>query len=64
MSKPTITRVGERIVKIRFKIKDSSAILQHSGIVDQLPRDKARSEWIATEKKFSVVDGWAEVTPR
>jgi hypothetical protein len=64
MSKPLVTRVGDRIVRIRFKIKDSSAILQHASIVDQLPRDKTRSEWIVTEKKFDVIDGWAEVTPR
>ncbi len=64
MSKPTITRIGERIVRIRFEVKGMSAILQHASIVNELPRDKARSEWISTEKKFNVSDGWAEVTPR
>lgn len=64
MSKPTITRVGDKIVRIRFKIQDGSAILQHADIVNQLPRDNARSEWIKKAKKFDIVGGYVEVTVR
>ena len=65
MSKPTITRVGERITKIRFEVNPYiKPHIQHLAIVDSMPADQALREWRSKGHDIAIVDGWAEVTPR
>jgi len=65
MSKPTITRVGDRIVRIRFEVTCDKPFHQYLSILNDMPDDKAKREWIAGATEMVVsLDGWAEVTPR
>lgn len=65
MSKPLVTRVGERIVRIRFEVTCDKPFHQYLSILDDMPDDKAKREWIAGVTEMVVgVDGWAEVVPR
>lgn len=62
--KATITRVGDKITRIRFKITDSYPLAQHASIVNMMPDDQARREWLAKSHNIAIADGWVEVTPR
>jgi hypothetical protein len=62
--KPTITRVGERIVKIRFEVTCDKPLIQYHSILYSLPDDQARREWMSRPFNIAIADGWAEVTPR
>ena len=64
MSKPLVTRVGERIVRIRFELECDKPYNQYLSIVNSMPDDRARREWLAKGHDITIVDGWAEVTPR
>lgn len=65
MSKPTITRVGERIVKIRFEVTCDKPFHQYLSILDDMPDDKAKRAWMSgPSHNLHIVDGWAEVTGR
>lgn len=63
--KPTITRVGERIVRIRFEVTCDKPVSQYRSILNDMPDDKAKREWMRLNSKLVIgPDGWAEVTPR
>lgn len=65
MSKPLVTRVGERIVRIRFEVTCDKPFHQYLSILNDMPDDKAKREWIASGTQLVVgLDGWAEVTAR
>ena len=61
--KPTITRVGERITRIRFEVTSSKPHLQYLSILDTIPDDKSKREWMRNSTAITITDGWAEVTP-
>jgi hypothetical protein len=65
MSKPLVTRVGDRIVRIRFEVTCDKPFHQYLSILNDMPDDKAKREWIAGVTEMVVgLDGWAEVTPQ
>ena len=65
MSKPTITRVGERIVRIRFEVTWDKPFHQYLSILEDMPDDKAKRAFLANGTQLAVGwNGWAEVTPR
>jgi len=59
----TISRAGDRITKIRFEITCDKPHIQHLAIVDSMPDDQARRDWLAKTHSIAIVDGWAEVVP-
>jgi len=61
----TVSRAGDRITKIRFQVTSDKPFHQYLSILNDMPDDKAKREWIAGVTQLVVgVDGWAEVTPR
>lgn len=65
MSKPTITRVGERITRIRFEVTCDKPYHQYLSVLNDIPDDEAKREWMSGGGELVIgLDGWAEVTPR
>jgi len=65
VSKPTITRIGERTTRIRFELEgDDRPYLQFQRVLSKVPDDTAKRAWMGMPIDIKVVDGWAEVTPR
>ena len=64
MSKATVSRSADRITRIRFQVEGDRPMIEYQIVVDSMPDDKAKREWIARPNNFDVVDGWAEVTAR
>ena len=63
VSKPTITRVADRIVKIRYRLEGDKPLVQYHAILAELPNDAAKRAWMACRQDLHVVDGWVEVRP-
>lgn len=64
MSKATVQRSADRITRIRFRLEGGRPMTQYQAIIDSMPDDKAKREWIARPKNFDVFDRWVEVTAR
>jgi len=60
----TVSRAGDRITRIRFKLQGDKPLVEYHAILAELPDDAARKAWVALPKDIAIVDGWAEVTPR
>ena len=60
----TVTRSGDRITRIRFEVAGDKPFHQYLSILNDIPDDKAKREWIASATEMVVgLDGWAEVRP-
>ena len=60
----TVTRAGDRITKIRFKMEGDKPLHQYNVILAELPDDKAKWMWLAQKHDIRVgEDGFAEVRP-
>jgi hypothetical protein len=63
MSEVTVTRVGERITKIRFEVH-AKPLIEYAAIVAKIPDGKAKREWLAKPVAIDIKDGWAEAVQR
>lgn len=61
MTKPTVVRVGERIVAVRFAVTSDNPWHQYAAIMDELPDDAATRAWRAGNQDMRIADGLAVV---
>lgn len=60
--KPTITRVGDKITRIRFK-DEGNHYPKYAAIINAMPDDKSKRDWLSHGIVLEAADGWVEVRP-
>ena len=60
--KPTITRLGENIVSVRFRITSEKPWHEYHSIMALVPDSPERRRWLAGKQYMKINDGIAEVT--
>ena len=59
----TVTRSGDRITRIRFRLEGDRPLAQYHAIIAELPDDEAKKKWMSQKQDIRVDGEWAEVRP-
>ena len=59
--KPTITRIGDEISSVRFRITSEKPWHEYQSIMALVPDSPAKRKWLAERQDMKINDGVAEV---
>ena len=57
----TVSRAGNRITRIRFRLEGDKPLVQYHAIIAELPDDEAKKKWLSRKQDIRVDGEWVEV---